>query len=307
MEEPVHTMTEDSVQLNRALELVKSADCILISAGAGMSVPAGNDYYDKVAFAERFPGMLTHGYSYPYQLVGNREMYANKALTWGYLADFIHKIRFNLPLSEVYTKLGEFVKTKDSWVITTNVDGLFERHGFDSDRIFTPQGDFKYLQCSKPCEKDSVFESKPIIETLLPHIDRNTQLLKNVDQMAPKCPRCGAGLSPNVNGGKWYTRHRYDAAAKRLNMWLSEAIEAKKKVCVLEFGVGFNTPGVLRWPMENLAYHNEGVSIVRVNLEDAELPEEIPPERGVSLALDVTSVVNALYELTKEESGSEQS
>jgi len=110
-----------------------------------MSVPAGNDYYDKVAFAERFPGMLTHGYTFQYQLVGNRELYSNKPLMWGYMADFIDKIRFNLPLSEVYTKLGEFAKTKDTFVITTNADGLFERHGFNPERIFTPQGDFKYV------------------------------------------------------------------------------------------------------------------------------------------------------------------
>jgi len=283
-------------ELSRAVELLTTADCVLISAGAGMSVPAGNDYYDTKAFAQRFPGMLTHGYTFQYQLVGNHDLYANPALRWGYLADFIHKIRFNLPLSEVYSKLLDFAKTKDTWVITSNADGLFERHGFDIERIFTPQGDFKYVQCSKPCQQDSVFDSKPFVESLLPHIDYSTQMLKNVEALAPKCPRCGADIMPNVNGGRWYTRHaKVDAAAERLNNWLSDAINTGKKLCVLEFGVGYNTPSVLRWPMEGLTLRNKTVSMVRVNLEDAELPEEIPEERRVSLEADVLSVVNALH------------
>lgn len=138
-----NTIIQD--ELKRMLEVVEKADAILISAGAGMSVQAGNDYHDTKAFAQRFPGMLTHGYSYPYQLVGNKDLRINRALMWGYMADMIHQVRFNLPLSEVYTKTVEFAKTKDTWVITSNVDGLFERHGFDSQRIFTPQGDFQYV------------------------------------------------------------------------------------------------------------------------------------------------------------------
>lgn len=57
MQQPTNTV------LDRALAVAQNADCILIAAGAGMSVPAGNDYHDTEAFAQRFPGMLTHGYS----------------------------------------------------------------------------------------------------------------------------------------------------------------------------------------------------------------------------------------------------
>ena len=143
-----------------------------------------------------------------------------------------------------------------------------------------------------------MFESKPIVEKLLPHIDRTTQLLTNVEALSPRCPRCGFDLMPNVNGGKWYTKSRYEAAAERMQRWLSGALESGKRICVLEFGVGFNTPGVLRWPMEGLAFHNKNVSLVRVNLDAPELPEEIPSERAIPLPMDVLSVVRALHAST---------
>jgi NAD-dependent SIR2 family protein deacetylase len=39
----------------------------------------------------------------------------------------------------------------DYFVVTSNVDGMFNRNGFDENKIYTPQGDFQYMQCAKPC------------------------------------------------------------------------------------------------------------------------------------------------------------
>ena len=97
-----------------------------------------------------------------------------------------------------------------------------------------------------------------------------------------------------------YTRQRHDDAGQRLQEWLSKIMTEGKKLCILEFGVGFNTPSVLRWPMESLAYNNDNVTIVRVNLEDANLAEEIPIERRVSVEEDVLSVVKLLHGLVQE-------
>jgi len=52
--------------------------------------------------------------------------------------------------------------------------------------------------------------------------------------------------------------------------------------------------------MESLAYNNDNVTIVRVNLEDANLAEEIPIERRVSVEEDVLSVVKLLHGLVQE-------
>ncbi|WNZ13877.1 hypothetical protein [Streptomyces sp. 11x1] len=52
-------------------------------------------------------------------------------------------------------------------------------------------------------------------------------------------------------------------AGERLSHWLGEA--PRPCLLVLETGAAFNTPGVIRWPMENVVRHTPGARLVRVN------------------------------------------
>jgi NAD-dependent SIR2 family protein deacetylase len=38
-------------------------------------------------------------------------------------------------------------KEEMTWVVSSNVDSMFERNGFAKERIWCPQGDFRLLQC----------------------------------------------------------------------------------------------------------------------------------------------------------------
>lgn len=278
--------------MQKAISLFQAADMVLIAAGAGMSVQAGNDYFDEKAFAQRFPGMLRHGFRYPYQLVGNPALRSNPLLQWGYMATFINVVS-SLPLSEVYSKLRSAVSRKDTWVATTNVDRLFERHGFPAERCFTPQGSFRFLQCAKPCSAAAVFESAPIVERLMPSIDREATMLRDAS-LIPKCDRCGADLFPNVRGGPWFIQDHYLDAGRRMTEWIEAGIEGGRRICILEIGVGFNTPSVLRWPMERLAASSPLASIVRVNLEEPGFEEQIPADRCASLQVDALQFIRSL-------------
>jgi hypothetical protein len=63
----------------------------------------------------------------------------------------------------------------------------------------------------------------------------------------------------------------------------------------LEIGVGFNTPSVLRWPMESLTYtYSSQVNLIRINLEHAEVPEEIK-QNFISLCNDATIHINNIH------------
>lgn len=42
---------------------------------------------------------------------------------------------------------------------------------------------------------------------------------------------------------------------------------ANQKVVLLEFGVGFNTPGIIRIPFEQMTYQNKNWNLVRFNKE----------------------------------------
>ncbi|KAH3765781.1 NAD-dependent protein deacetylase of SIR2 family [Pelomyxa schiedti] len=279
--------------IEAARRAVGEADAVLIAAGAGLSAAADNDYWDKRAFAERFPGMLQHGWSFPYQLVGNPELYANKALSWGYLLSFMHVIG-NLPPHEVYQSLlRDVVKGRDYFVITTNVDGFFVKNGFDPAKIYTPQGDFKFLQCSKPCCAEAVWPSANAISLALPHIDKSNQML-NDPSLWPKCPRCGREAMPHVRAGSWFINEHFAEQRQAFNQWVSTNGMNHKKVVILEIGVGYNTPGVIRLPMERLALTHDWIKLIRINKEDSTFTATIPSGRAISLEMDIVTALPQL-------------
>ena len=40
-----------------------------------------------------------------------------------------------------------------------------------------------------------------------------------------------------------------------------------KKLVLLEFGVGYNTPGIIRFPFEKMVAHNKNWTLIRFNKE----------------------------------------
>jgi hypothetical protein len=59
----------------------------------------------------------------------------------------------------------------------------------------------------------------------------------------PYCPYCGAPLYTAFRGFEGY-KGRSSAFTT------GSVAPAGRKLCILELGVGFNTPGVIRWPFE---------------------------------------------------------
>ena len=49
----------------------------------------------------------------------------------------------------------------------------------------------------------------------------------------------------------------------------------KKRVVLLELGVGFNTPTIIRFPFEKMVRENEKWSLIRLNLDEAVVPESL--------------------------------
>ena len=52
----------DKSILKKSSDIIDAAGSVLISAGAGMSVPAGINYFDTKKFAELFSGLVKKGY-----------------------------------------------------------------------------------------------------------------------------------------------------------------------------------------------------------------------------------------------------
>ncbi|KAA0941288.1 SIR2 family NAD-dependent protein deacylase, partial [Streptomyces apricus] len=213
------------------------ADRVLITAGAGLSAAAGYDYGDTDRFQELFPALYRLGLRSRY-LVG---VPLPSALLWGYWAVHIDDIRYSSAPNPLYQRLRSIVGDKDHWVMTSNVDALFPRNGFAADRVFTPQGDYGRYQCTTPCTP-ATWDSKPLVDRLLSAYDPHTGAVTDPDVM-PRCPNCDGSVEINVRIGPEFIDDPYLPAGRRLQEWLNEA-PADARLLILEFGAGFNTPGV---------------------------------------------------------------
>ena len=58
-------------RIAQAAEAIRSADALLIGAGAGLSAAAGYDFTSEERFARDYPGMLQYGFTQKIQMMAN--------------------------------------------------------------------------------------------------------------------------------------------------------------------------------------------------------------------------------------------
>lgn len=266
-----------------ARSLFGSCSRVLICAGAGMSVKPPealeNVYVDPVAFAHHYPLIAKHyGYRTAYEcmgLLGDKTV--PDTVKWGFWAAHWHNMRWGgFTPGAAYKDLLTALQTsgKDYFVYTSNVDGAFERAGFDSKRIYAVQGDMAFYQCVRPCSQEAVFPSGPLIASLRAQTDSATGRVP--ESAVPRCPRCGAGVFINVRGGDWFLPTQQAASATRLQRWLAAGTTpGAPRTLIIEVGAGFNTPTVTRLPMEALARQEPAFTLLRVNPDAAGVPEDL--------------------------------
>ncbi|MFJ8109563.1 NAD-dependent protein deacetylase of SIR2 family [Streptomyces sp. NPDC096132] len=262
------------------------ADRVLIAAGAGLSAAAGYDYGDVERFKELFPALYRLGLRSRY-LLG---VPLPADMMWGYWAVHIHDIRFHSRPNPLYRRLRALLGDRDHWVMTSNVDALFARNGFEPDRVFTPQGDYGRLQCTVPCTRET-WDSEPIYDRIIAAYDPGTGRVTD-PAVLPVCPRCGADVFPHVRVGPEFVDGACRAAGERLTRWLGDA-PGEARLLVLEIGAGFNTPGVIRLPAENVVRHTPGARLVRINPDHPEVPTDLGA-RALSVPFDADRLLRAL-------------
>lgn len=288
--------------LDRARAWLEDADAVLVSAGAGLSASDGLDYTSPALFARHFPGFLRYGLRTLYSVFGFTG-WPTEQVRWGYYFTHLAMVRA-WPASDMYRTLiswlGRFGKG-DAHVRTSNADGLFLANGLDPERLSTPQGSYAVLQCLANCRPDATVPSAPLVEAAQPALDPVSQVLSDPDKV-PVCQFCGAKMNICVRAGEWFNEVPFQDGERRWKQFRRETVlSGKKTTVILELGAGMSTPGVLRWPNEDLVARGRGrVRLIRVGLG----PETAVPwglgEAGLAISVDgdISAVVREL--LSKE-------
>jgi NAD-dependent SIR2 family protein deacetylase len=273
----------------RIAECIRKADKVLIGAGAGLSAAAGIDYSDTRTFAALFPQLVKKGIRRQYELIGYNAW--SEEEEWAYWATHVNYVRFQFPPSPLYTALLNCIALKDYFVITTNVDAMFYKTGFATGRIYTPQGDYARLQCVKPCTTET-WPTKPVVDKILPVIDQESFIVTD-PSLIPRCPRCGGRVFLNVHLDAGYNAEPYKEQLNKYQNWLQAS--ANKKLLILELGVGFISPGVIRRPFERIVHQLPEVKFIRINAQYPEVPESIKC-KSISINEDIKDVLLELQE-----------
>ena len=262
-------------KISEAAQILRETKIILIGAGAGLSTAAGYTYsgerFEKnfADFAEKygFQDMYSGGF-YPYETPEE---------FWAFWSRNIFYNRYEQPPSEVHLKLLEIVNDKDYFVITTNVDHLFQNAGFDKSRLFYTQGDYGLFQCSKPCH-NRTYDNEETVRKMVA-AQKNMRV---PTELIPHCPKCGEMMTTNLRIDDTFVE---DAGWKLASAHYHKFLHKNflSDIVYLELGVGGNTPGIIKYPFWNFTAENPKARYICVNKGEAVIPKQIAAQ---SIAID---------------------
>lgn len=173
-------------------------------------------------------------------------------------------------ISAAYEKLNCLAEGKDYFVVTTATDARIFQSGLEAGRIVAPCGNETWRQCSASCTKD-IWEPGEVPDDV--------------------CPHCGAPLTGNTIRAEKYIEEGYLPQWKKYTAWLAGTLN--KKLLILELGVGFGVPTVIRWPFEKTAALNKKAKMYRIHGKFPQLSSEMG-ESGVSVAENSVEFVRKL-------------
>jgi len=270
-------------QIDLAVGMIKNADYVLIGAGSGLSAAAGAQYGGKFFednFGE-FQKVYGKGPHMEDMYGAGFYQYPSNEARWGYWSKMALLAGVDLDVTPLHKTLLSTFEGKKLFVLTTNVDNQFEKAGLPVDQIFATQGSYNLIQCMTGCHPKT-YDGVPLFREM----DKARKDCKIPTEMVPKCPVCGGDMTMNLRGGDNFVEDdAWHKAEHNFGEFLNEAID--KKFVLVEVGVGFNTPGIIRFPFEKLVREHSNISLVRLGMNEGAIVPESLGRRAVAINVDM--------------------
>jgi len=253
----VDVMTGYEVRIANARKIFTDADFVIIGAGAGLSDAAGLKYNGK-RFSDNF-GQFIAKYKFTDLYTSSFYPFETEEERWAYWAKHISINRYDIGATQLYLDLHRLVKDKEYFVITTNVEGQFAKAGFDKQKIFAVQGDYAYFQCAKACHP-KLYYNEELVDAMI----KQTNDCKIPSDLVPHCPVCGGPMDVNLRKDSYFVEdENWKTAIANYQFFIGRAKEGK--TVLIELGVGFNTPGIIKYPFEEMVFKFPSFSLIRLN------------------------------------------
>ena len=248
-------------QFSKAAAAIRNAELLIITAGAGMGVDSGlPDFRGDHGFWSAYPMYRRLGLSFV-QAANPEHFERDPAFGWGFYGHRTNLYRSTVP-HEGFRVIKKWISRLrlGHFVVTSNVDGQFQKAGFGEDTILEVHGSIHHLQCLSPCS-DAIWDNREEIP-----VEFDTMRAQQI----PKCISCGGVARPNIlmfNDFSWLSG-RTRSQERRYDEFLADHRDAR--LVVLEMGAGTAIP-TIRYMGERLAGRN-GATLIRINPREAQVP-----------------------------------
>lgn len=248
-------------QFAQAATAIRNAEVLVITAGAGMGVDSGlPDFRGDHGFWNAYPMYRQLGLSFV-QAANPEHFERDPAFGWGFYGHRTNLYRDTVP-HEGFQLIRRWLAAAnlDHFVVTSNVDGQFQKAGFAEDEILEVHGSIHHLQCLSPCSQD-IWANREEVP-----VDMATMKARYI----PKCSRCGGVARPNILmfGDFSWLADRTRGQERRYDEFLTDHRAAR--LVVLEMGAGTAIP-TIRYMGERLAATGRA-TLIRINPREAQIP-----------------------------------
>lgn len=178
------TLINNDGKIQQAEQWLEGADGLLITAGAGMAVDSGlPDFRGSEGFWAAYPALGKERISF--ENIANHSAFTyTPSRAWGFYGHRLELYRRTVPYAgfEILREIGSRMENR-CFVFTSNVDGQFQKAGFDETRIVECHGSIHSLQCFAACTT-AIWPADELEVT----VDEATCTFQGG---LPGCPYCG--------------------------------------------------------------------------------------------------------------------
>lgn len=197
-------------------------------------------------------------------------------------------------------------------MITTNVDHQFQKAGFDHERLFYMQGDYGLFQQEDPAKQITYDNEDWVVKAMEAQgfqKDENGEFLQlaadpeNIRMEIPAdlipMSEDHRPLAMNLRiDSRFVQDDGWHEAFERYDRFLRE--HRKDHVLYLELGVGYNTPGIIKYPFLQMTASNPNARYAVINNSGIFCPDEIR-NQSICIEADLASAIEALDQMTEAE------
>ncbi len=248
-----------------ASEAIQSADALIITAGAGIGVDSGlPDFRGNEGFWNAYPPIARLGISF-FEMADPHWFKQKPKLAWAFYGHRLNLYRKTKPHAG-FRQLLDISSQKPGgyFIITSNVDGQFQKAGFDEDLIEEIHGSINHLQCVEPCCDDIISAENQQV-----FIDEEKFEAK---EPLPKCQNCNGLARPNIlMFGDWlWIANRSNEQNQNFRYWQRDLLQNGFNPVIIEIGAGEAVP-TIRFQSESLA-RQFSAKLIRINPRDYSAP-----------------------------------